>query len=451
MLLAIVRQFSALNLERECRTRGVQGTKGLLTNVLFLEGYKNMEKILLVTVCLLGYSAVSACGTNLALGKTATASSVQQSGNEASKAVDGDTTTRWSSAFNDSQWINVDLGSSCYVDTVKLRWENACATEYYMRVSSDGSTWTNAAHITNGVQEYRSIPLGHVSARYVQMHGIHRTTPYGYSIYEFEVYGSVVPPNHPPTNISLSNTNVNEGLPSGTIVGTFSSTDPDSGNTFTYSFDTGSGSTDNASFAINGSSLNSASIFNDSAQSSYSIRIRTTDQGGLFFDNQFTISITKPNYASPATYPNATGALNNMKVDGYTTIAGSLGVGTTTVPSSALEVNGEIKCQSIVIKDWRLREATAPADYVFDSNYKLPALQDVEKFVSKNSHLPGMPNASSMRNNGVDVIEMNMALLKKVEELTLYAIKQQKTIDLLVRENEKQQAQIEEIDRKVTK
>ena len=148
-------------------------------------------------------------------------------------------------------------------------------------------------------------------------------------------------------------------------------------------------------------------------------------------------------------YPNATAAGDNMKVDGYTTIAGNLGVGISTVPTAAIEVNGEIKCQSLVIRDWRLRQATKPADYVFEKGYQLPALKKVEEYIAANSHLPGVPSAGEMKQKGVDIIEMNMTLLKKVEELTLYSIEQQKKIDALIQTNTQQQKQIEVINKKV--
>jgi len=67
--------------------------------------------------------------------------------------------------------------------------------------------------------------------------------------------------------------------------------DPDAGNTFTYSLVSGTGSTDNTSFTISGSTLQTAAIFDFEAKSSYSIRVRTTDQGGLWFEKTFTIGV----------------------------------------------------------------------------------------------------------------------------------------------------------------
>jgi hypothetical protein len=86
--------------------------------------------------------AAAACGTtNLALNKTVTASS-SQSGLPATNAVDGNTTTRWSSDWADPQWIQVDLGSSQTLCGVTLNWEAAYARNYTVQISTNATTWT---------------------------------------------------------------------------------------------------------------------------------------------------------------------------------------------------------------------------------------------------------------------------------------------------------------------
>ncbi len=103
--------------------------------------------------------------------------------------------------------------------------------------------------------------------------------------------------NHAPTDISLSNSSVAENAPVNTVVGTLSTTDADAGNTFTYSLVSGSGSTDNGSFNISGSSLRTLVAFDYETKSSYTVRVRTTDQGGLYAEKAFTIAITNMNEA----------------------------------------------------------------------------------------------------------------------------------------------------------
>jgi beta-glucosidase len=123
---------------------------------------------------------------NLALGRPVTSTSVEGSGLEASNAVDGDTGTRWASAFSDPQSITVDLGAVRSIDRVTLVWETACGAEYAIETSADGSDWTEAAHVTDGDGGTDEMPV-HASGRYVRMTGIRRATQWGYSLYEFEV------------------------------------------------------------------------------------------------------------------------------------------------------------------------------------------------------------------------------------------------------------------------
>ena len=93
-----------------------------------------------------------------------------------------------------------------------------------------------------------------------------------------------------PTDISLSKSNIDEQLPVGSVVGTFSSSDPDAGDTFTYSF---CGGTNDASFTIDGNTLKSAAVFNWVSKRSYSICIRSTDSTALSTTKTFEISINK--------------------------------------------------------------------------------------------------------------------------------------------------------------
>ena len=100
-----------------------------------------------------------------------------------------------------------------------------------------------------------------------------------------------------PTNIGLSNSSVAENQPAGTTVGTLSTTDPDVGNTFTYTLVSGAGSTDNAKFTISGNVLKTAAVFDYELKKTYTIRIRSTDQGGLWVEKTKTITVT--NLADP--------------------------------------------------------------------------------------------------------------------------------------------------------
>ena len=109
------------------------------------------------------------------------------------------------------------------------------------------------------------------------------------------------PSNSAPTGISLSSLSIAENNAVNAVVGTLSTTDADSGDTFTYSLVAGTGSTDNASFNISGSSLRAGVDFNFEALSSYSIRVRTTDSVGSTFEKVFEITVTNVT-DSPAEY-----------------------------------------------------------------------------------------------------------------------------------------------------
>ncbi|MDO9042316.1 MAG: choice-of-anchor D domain-containing protein [Desulfocapsaceae bacterium] len=117
----------------------------------------------------------------------------------------------------------------------------------------------------------------------------------GENPYDFAIQGIGL--NSAPTDIALSASAIDENVAANSTVGTLSSIDPDAGNTFTYSLVTGTGDTDNASFNISGSSLRITSSPNFEAKSSYSVRVRTSDQGSLTFEKAFTITINNVNEA----------------------------------------------------------------------------------------------------------------------------------------------------------
>jgi hypothetical protein len=128
------------------------------------------------------------CGTtNLALNKTATASSLENASFTAADAVDGNLGTRWSSAFSDPQWLEVDLGSTQSICQVVLNWETAYATAFQIQTSPDGTNWTSIYSTTTGTGGTQTLNVTG-SGRYIRMYGTARDTQYGYSLWEFSVY-----------------------------------------------------------------------------------------------------------------------------------------------------------------------------------------------------------------------------------------------------------------------
>ncbi|PJI95070.1 discoidin domain-containing protein [Luteimicrobium subarcticum] len=148
-----------------------------------------------------------ACGTtNVALGKAATASSTENAGTPASAAVDGDAGTRWSSAFTDAQWLQVDLGSSQNVCGVELDWEGAYGKAFQVQTSADGSTWTTVYSTTTGTGGTQKLTVSG-TGRYVRVLGSARGTQYGYSLWELKVFttsGSTSSPTSTPTQTPTS-------------------------------------------------------------------------------------------------------------------------------------------------------------------------------------------------------------------------------------------------------
>lgn len=113
----------------------------------------------------------------------------------------------------------------------------------------------------------------------------------------------------------------------------------------------------------------------------------------------------------------------------YVTRSGNMGIGKKK-PTDKLEVNGQIHARSVKVdlKKW--------ADTVFEKDYDLTRLSDIETYVNKYGHLPEIPSAATVLKEGIELGEMNRLLLKKVEELTLHLIEQDKQIHTLKRDVE---------------
>jgi hypothetical protein len=134
---------------------------------------------------------VGSSTTNLALNKPTTVSSVEPSTSfNGPLAVDGNTTTRWSSNYVDPSWIYVDLGALYNVNRVKITWEAAYATAYQVQVSADASSWSTMKTVTGNATTTNDWTGLTGTGRYVRIYGTARNTQWGYSIFELEVYGT---------------------------------------------------------------------------------------------------------------------------------------------------------------------------------------------------------------------------------------------------------------------
>ncbi|QTE38816.1 hypothetical protein J3L18_07045 [Mucilaginibacter gossypii] len=144
-------------------------------------------------------------------------------------------------------------------------------------------------------------------------------------------------------------------------------------------------------------------------ESNYFAAIRMDNNGGNIGAINF--------YSAPST-AGTNYSINNATLTSYlrmTLVNGNLGIGISN-PTNKLDVNGTAHAKSVKI------DLDGWSDYVFQKDYQLPSLTDVKSYIDQNRHLPEIPSENEMIKNGLDVSEMNKLLMKKVEELTLYAI-----------------------------
>ncbi len=137
---------------------------------------------------------------NVAVGKTAMASSVEVAPYDPVNAFDGNMSTRYSSSHDDNQWLSIDLGKPYLLDKVIITWEEAYASDFNILFSNNGSftdLYEDSIQVRNHVLTFNSIAgidslilKKNTIARYVKMQGIKRATPNGYSIWEMQVMGA---------------------------------------------------------------------------------------------------------------------------------------------------------------------------------------------------------------------------------------------------------------------
>lgn len=156
-----------------------------------------MERLNLKMLLVLAAFCEPALGDpNIAQNKPVTASSIEFPTVAESFAVDGDSGTRWASAYSDPQWIRIDLGSPKQINRVVLNWEAAYGQSYQIQVSDDDLNWTDIFSTSTGNGGIEDLTGLSGTGRYLRMLGTVRGTIYGYSLWEIEVYE--LPPPIPP-------------------------------------------------------------------------------------------------------------------------------------------------------------------------------------------------------------------------------------------------------------
>lgn len=137
----------------------------------------------------------------------------------------------------------------------------------------------------------------------------------------------------------------------------------------------------------------------------------------------------------------------------YISSSSKIGMGTNSVNCSEcadyrLFVKDGIKTEKVKVE---IAADNGWADYVFAKDYKLMPLQELQTFIDKKGHLPEVPTTEEAMANGIELKEMNILLLKKVEELTLYTLQQQKNLDNQNKHIEEQNKRIETLEKKLSK
>jgi hypothetical protein len=136
---------------------------------------------------------VTVSNPNIAYNKSVSVTSIQGTGYEGTKAVDANGSTRWASASTNNQNFVVDLGATYNINRVRISWEAAYARDYQIQVSTNNSTWTTIKEFwgksSATADDYSGL---NANARWIKVYCINRATTYGFSIYEFEAYGSYI-------------------------------------------------------------------------------------------------------------------------------------------------------------------------------------------------------------------------------------------------------------------
>ena len=130
---------------------------------------------------------------NLALSAVVTVSSTGETGLKGEMAADGDTLTRWGSAYKDNEWIMADLKKTYPIDKIILKWEVAFASAYSIQTSEDGNRWTDVFTEIKGNGKTDIIILSSHPARYVRIHCTTRATQFGFSLWEMEIFSFQYP------------------------------------------------------------------------------------------------------------------------------------------------------------------------------------------------------------------------------------------------------------------
>jgi beta-glucosidase len=231
----------------------------------------------------------SAGGTNVALNKTTTSSSSEGIFVSAN-AVDGNTGTRWASNYNANEWIAIDLTQNYSITKVVLNWEAASAKSFDVEVSADNATWTSIYHTDTGAGGVQTLNITG-QGRYVRMRATVRNTTYGYSLFEFEVYGTPSTINAPP--VANAGADKTMTLPTNSVTINGTGSDPN-GDPITYSWTKVSGGAATLTNATTATLTASGLV-----QGSYTFRLTVADNKGASATDDVIVTVNPAATNSP--------------------------------------------------------------------------------------------------------------------------------------------------------
>lgn len=405
-----------------------------------------MKKILFILLTLMitlpALIHAQTCGTtNIALSKPVTVSG-QQEYHPGSDAVDGNGSTGWY-INTDTSYIYVDLIQSYNICKIRINWtSNGRGKDYKAQISTDAINWTDMFTRTNNTANSDSFTVSG-SGRYVRIYTTARVNVWSsLEMLELRIFNSLAGNSTPfvsltaPTNNATFNAGDNI-----TVSATASDPDGSIAKVEFYNDQGKIGEDVTAPYSITWSNVQIGN---------YTLRARA-------IDNNFTDSLSLPVNISV----NASGGWSLVGNQGTSSSIhflgttddqplkirtnntekmailanGFVGIGTDSMPDTdaKLGVNGAIYTTKLKVTQ------TGWADYVFAKGYDLLPIRDLENYVKTHQHLPGVPAAKEVIGKPVDVAHMQELLLKKIEELTLYIIEQQKQIDDLKKKVEEKE------------
>jgi hypothetical protein len=400
--------------------------------------------VLFIAAILVQYNLYSqSCGTtNIALTKEVTASSHLDDYSTPANIVDGSIYTNWKSGSSTSQWIKIDLGQTYSICNIELAWSDAFTypTSYTVELSATGEagTGTYVYNTSSGDGALDEINLGSpVTGRYLRIQVTARAAAWAdkYELMEARVFtGTGNPPpsvaiTSPASNatfIANSNITINADASDDETVSKvefFHGTTKlgeDLSAPFTFTWNTvGAGS-----YVLTAKATDNDNAITTSAEVNITVSASSATGSWLLAGNGGT---------TPGT--DFLGTTDNkdmiMKTNGSErvriTADGKLLINTTSAPGATahLAVNGEIWAKKLKITQ------ASWADFVFDSSYRLMPLDRVAAFIAKHKHLPDVPSEKEVLQDGISVGDNQAVLLRKIEELTLYLIEQDKKIKQL--------------------